>query len=62
VRHAVTIADLTTEETSQLLSVPTDLKEEWKRGGGRRLLAGKTLGMMFQLPSLHIVGKRLPIR
>jgi ornithine carbamoyltransferase len=61
VRHAVTIADLTTEETSQLLSVPTDLKEEWKRGGGRRLLAGKTLGM-FQRPSLHIVGKRLPIR
>jgi len=29
------------------------LKEEWQEGGNRPLLAGKTLGMVFQKPSLR---------
>jgi ornithine carbamoyltransferase len=52
-RHLVSIADLTTDEIWQLLNLAADLKEEWRRGGNRSLLAGKTLGMIFQKPSLR---------
>jgi ornithine carbamoyltransferase len=51
--HLVSIADLTKDDIWQLLDVATDLKEEWKSGGNKPLLAGKTLGMVFQKPSLR---------
>lgn len=51
--HLLSIADLTTDEIWQLLDLATDLKREWKDGGNRPLLAGKTLGMIFQKASLR---------
>ena len=52
-RHLLSIADLTADEIWQILNSATDLKEEWKGGGNKPLLAGKTLGMIFQKPSLR---------
>ncbi len=52
-RHLVSIAELTTDEISQILNLAVDLKAEWKGGGNKPLLAGKTLGMIFQKPSLR---------
>lgn len=52
-KQLVTIADLTTDEIWQILNLARDLKEEWQSGGNRPLLAGKTLGMIFQKPSLR---------
>lgn len=52
-RHFVTIADLAPDEVWQILNLANDLKGEWKGGGNRPLLAGKTLGMIFEKPSLR---------
>ncbi len=52
-RHFVTIADLAPDEMWQILNLANDLKGEWKGGGNRPLLAGKTLGMIFEKPSLR---------
>ncbi len=52
-RHLVTIADLTADEVWQILNLARDLKAEWKTGGNKPLLAGKSLGMIFQKPSLR---------
>jgi ornithine carbamoyltransferase len=52
-QHLVTIADLTTDEIWQIVNLARDLKEEWRSGGNKPLLAGKTLGMIFQKPSLR---------
>jgi ornithine carbamoyltransferase len=52
-QHLVTIADLTTDEIWQIVNLARDLKEEWRSGGNKRLFAGKTLGMIFQKPSLR---------
>jgi ornithine carbamoyltransferase len=51
--HLVSITDLTKDDIWQLLDLATGLKEEWKSGGNKPLLAGKTLGMVFQKPSLR---------
>ena len=51
-RHLVSIADLTTDEVWQILNLATDLKQEWKGGGNTPLLPRKSLGMIFQKPSL----------
>jgi len=52
-RHFVTIADLAPDEIWQILNLANDLKGEWKGGGNRPLLAGKSLGMIFEKPSLR---------
>jgi len=52
-KHFLNLADLTPQELRDLLELAIELKEEWKRGGNRPLLAGKTLGMIFQKPSLR---------
>jgi ornithine carbamoyltransferase len=52
-RHFISLADLTPEQFCGLLDLAVQLKEEWKQGGNRPLLAGKTLGMIFQKPSLR---------
>jgi ornithine carbamoyltransferase len=52
-KHFLNLADLTPQELWGLLELAIELKEEWKRGGNRPLLAGKTLGMIFQKPSLR---------
>lgn len=51
--HFLNLADLTPEELRGLLKLAIDLKEEWRDGGNRPLLKGKTLGMIFQKPSLR---------
>ncbi len=51
--HFLSLADLTPEEMRVLLELATRLKDEWKAGKARPLLQGKTLGMLFQKPSLR---------
>jgi ornithine carbamoyltransferase len=51
--HFLNLAELTPGELRDLLNLAVELKEEWKAGGNRPLLRGKTLGMLFQKPSLR---------
>jgi ornithine carbamoyltransferase len=51
--HFLNLADLTPDELRGLLNLAVELKEEWKAGDNRPLLRGKTLGMLFQKPSLR---------
>jgi ornithine carbamoyltransferase len=51
--HYLNIAELTPAQLKGLLQLAKDLKEEWANGGNRPLLVGKTLGMVFQKPSLR---------
>ncbi len=51
--HFLSIADLTSDELRESLKLALELKEERQGGGNRPLLKGKTLGMVFQKPSLR---------
>ncbi len=51
--HYLSIADLTPGAFQGLLDLARALKEEWAAGGNRPVLAGKTLGMLFQKPSVR---------
>lgn len=46
-KHLLKLQDLTTEEITKLLDIADKLKSERKKGIKRRLLEGKTLGMIF---------------
>lgn len=52
-RDFLCLADFTAEELWRWLELARDLKAEWQAGGNRPLLKGKTLGMIFQKPSLR---------
>ena len=52
-KHFLAIADLSPAEFNQILSVAKKLKAEWRRGGNQPILKHKTLGMVFQKPSLR---------
>jgi ornithine carbamoyltransferase len=52
-RHLVSVEHLGTEEIRDLLELAVNLKGEWSKGGNKPALAGKTLGMVFQKPSLR---------
>lgn len=52
-KHFLSLADLSPQEIHHLLDLAIELKEEWRQGGNRPLLKGKTLGMIFQKPSLR---------
>jgi len=52
-RHLLSIADLSADEVWQILNLAKALKEEWQKGGNKPILKGKTLGMIFQKPSLR---------
>ena len=52
-KHFLSLADLTPDELRYLLNRAVKLKEEWKSGGNPPLLKGKTLGLLFQKPSLR---------
>ena len=52
-KHLVTIRDLTREEIYQILDTATMLKLRLYAGEYTPILAGKTLGMIFQKPSLR---------
>ncbi len=49
----ISLADFTGEELWAYLNKARDLKAEWRAGGNRPILHGKTLGMIFQKPSLR---------
>jgi ornithine carbamoyltransferase len=51
--HFLALTDLTPDGLRDLLQKALALKAEWKAGGNRPLLEGKTLGMVFQKPSLR---------
>ena len=52
-QHFLSLADLTPDSMMGLLDLAVRLKTAWKAGQGRPLLQGKTLGMVFQKPSLR---------
>ncbi len=51
--HFLSIADLTAEELRQLLDLGFRLKDEWRSGGNRPVLRGKSLALVFMKPSLR---------
>ncbi len=52
-KHFLAISDLTPHELHNLLDLARRLKDEWQADGNRPLLKGKSLGMVFQKPSLR---------
>ena len=52
-KHFLSLADLTPDSMMGLLDLAVRLKTAWKAGQGQPLLQGKTLGMVFQKPSLR---------
>jgi ornithine carbamoyltransferase len=53
VRHFLDIADWTAADLWEMLHSAVALKAEWKAGGNRPLLKGRSLAMVFQKPSLR---------
>jgi ornithine carbamoyltransferase len=52
-RDLLSLASLSTDDLWHILNVSQELKEEWQAGGNQPILTGKTLGMVFQKPSLR---------
>lgn len=52
-RHFLQLEDWSSDEIRALLDDAVALKKELREGGNRPLLKGKTLGMIFQKPSLR---------
>ncbi len=52
-RDLLSLRDLSREEISGIFTLARRLKREQKRGVARRLLAGKTLALVFEKPSLR---------
>ena len=52
-RDFLSLADLTPEQARSLLDLAIALKQEWQEGGNAPRLAGCTLAMVFQKPSLR---------
>ncbi|MCB8967207.1 MAG: ornithine carbamoyltransferase [Ardenticatenaceae bacterium] len=53
VKHFLSIAALTPDELHHLLALATQLKDEWRNGGNKPILKGKSLALVFQKPSLR---------
>ncbi len=52
-KHFLAIADLSAAELKQYLDTAKKLKAEWRKRGNKPVLKNKTLGMVFQKPSLR---------
>lgn len=52
-RHLRTLYDLTPDELSQILELSAELKQQTKQGRRTPLLAGHTIAMLFEKPSLR---------
>ena len=52
-RHFLDLADWPSGDLHRLLQLAAQLKREWRAGGNRPLLAGQTLGMLFEKASLR---------
>ena len=53
VKDLISLAELSTEEIYEILETARNLKLELRAGVKHEMLAGKTLGMVFQKPSLR---------
>ncbi len=49
----ITLSDWSTKDLWYLIDLAVHLKFEWRSGGNRPVLGGKTLAMIFQKPSLR---------
>ncbi|MGH9392319.1 MAG: ornithine carbamoyltransferase, partial [Vicinamibacteria bacterium] len=49
----LSIEDLTRGEIENLLDLAAEMKEDLKKGRRRETLAGKSLGLLFEKPSLR---------
>ena len=49
----ISLADFSARQLWGWLELARDLKAEWQAGGNRPILKGRTLGMIFQKPSLR---------
>ena len=52
-KHFLNITEHSSDEILELLQIARELKAEYFAGGNRPLFKGKTLGMIFQKPSLR---------
>lgn len=52
-KHFLSLAELSPAELTELLELARSLKEEWRSGGNKPLLKGKSLALVFQKPSLR---------
>ena len=52
-KHFLDLASCSTDELHDLLKTALRLKSEWRNGGNQPILQNKTLGMIFQKPSLR---------
>lgn len=52
-KHFLSLADLTPEELEDLLKLGLTLKDEWRQGGNKPVLQGKSLALVFMKPSLR---------
>jgi ornithine carbamoyltransferase len=52
-RHLLSIGDLTVDDLWRILNTAIQLKRDWREGRREPLLAGQTLGMIFEKPSLR---------
>ena len=52
-KHFLELASFSTDELHDLVDLALRLKAEWQAGGNKPVLQGKTLGMVFQKPSLR---------
>ncbi len=52
-KHFLDLANCDSDELEHLLDLALRLKAEWRAGGNQPVLRGKTLGMIFQKPSLR---------
>ncbi len=52
-RDLLALSDLSPQALHDLLGLAARLKAEWSAGGNRPILAGRTLAMIFQKPSLR---------
>ncbi len=52
-KDLLALADLSPQALNNLLALARRLKAEWAAGGNQPLLAGRTLAMVFQKPSLR---------
>ena len=52
-RHFLDLAACSSDELRDYIDLALQLKAEWRAGGNQPILRGKTLGMIFQKPSLR---------
>jgi ornithine carbamoyltransferase len=52
-KHFLSLADLSPDELQDMLALGMALKSEWREGGNKPILRGKSLALLFQKPSLR---------